>query len=121
MQPTTVNVFLGGSINDGDSLFSKVVVLEQLPVLGAFSVQLDQTSDGGTGVVKLELLCSNDGSSFTIPLDKDGTAIHAIAEANPDGVSLYAFPPFPVCKAFQLKATASGANVSEFNGIVVVQ
>ena len=114
-------VYDDATITSGSSISTNAIKLKDLKTVGFLSVQVTSVSVGTAGKVRLELLCSNDGVNFSVPRDKDGTNINDIVVAHDDGVQLYPFPAFPICKEMKVRATASVANITALTAVICVQ
>ena len=110
------------AINAAANDSSDAIKLGDLDAEGFLSVQVIQTSTGGTGTTQLQVTsCATETGTYTVPRKKDGTEVNDIVAAHADGQQYYGFPPFPISSFIKIKASVSTANVTSLALRITVQ
>lgn len=110
----------GEAVSTGTTVTSDAIKLKNVSAKGFFSVQITSAS-AGAATVKAVVLCSNDGVSFNVPVDRNGTAVDNIVTAHGVGTAIYAFPAIPVCREIKVQFTVSVADVTSLDAVICVQ
>ena len=121
MSKYTLNgtVFSAQAVATGTPVLTTIMKMADSGYDGYGSLQLiDQVSVSTTGVLKVEILTSNDGTNFGIPQDNTGTALdNVVVAAHADGTALYEFPPVPIANYYRYKLTATTNNITSVTGV----
>lgn len=98
VEPDVTTVFNSQAVTAGGDSTSDAIAVGKAG--GSFSIQSTIT---GSGTLKIEYLCSNDGSTFTAP------SSNGIATGLTAGTYFHSFTP-PVCLFLKVKTTETGSS-----------